>query len=332
MFKINSTDNLKTLFLALNLLFTGILVAQVGIGTTSPDSSSILDITSLKSGILIPRMNQEQRDDIIDPAEGLLLYQNDNNPGFYYYSGTIWIALNNLGGEFTSSSGVVQNTTDIANDDFVFGSTSLNNNVGTTDDSRFFFDKSRSAFRAGFASGVQWDNINIGDFSFASGEQTRASGINAVAMGRFSDAAGNRAIAMGNQASASNVSAIAIGDIAVASADNSISIGNQTTASAIAATAIGDRTEASGQAATAMGSTTNASGDFSIAIGRTTVASAISSIAIGRSSVAVANNAVAIGNRNTASGNAATATGSDTIASGDSSTSMVALLQVEIGL
>jgi len=67
--------------------------AQVGIGTTSPNVSSMLDIKSTTAGILIPRMTQTQRNAItVNTATiGLLIYQTDNTSGFYYYNGTSWV-------------------------------------------------------------------------------------------------------------------------------------------------------------------------------------------------------------------------------------------------
>src|SRR5690242_14057221 len=61
-----------------------------GIGTTTPNSSSLLEIKSTTKGLLIPRMTQAQRNAIHTPAKGLLIYQTDNNPGFYYYDGSAW--------------------------------------------------------------------------------------------------------------------------------------------------------------------------------------------------------------------------------------------------
>jgi len=72
--------------LLLNGFFTA--TSQVGINTTEPDPSSALDIQSTESGILIPRMTQVQRDAIANPATGLMIYQTDNTPGFYYYEGS----------------------------------------------------------------------------------------------------------------------------------------------------------------------------------------------------------------------------------------------------
>jgi len=66
------------------------LNAQVGIGTTSPDSSAALDITSTSSGLMISKMTQIQRDAIPSPSTGLLIYQLDGAVGFYYFDGVIW--------------------------------------------------------------------------------------------------------------------------------------------------------------------------------------------------------------------------------------------------
>ena len=67
---------------------------RIGIGTLSPNNSAILDITSTSKGILIPRMTESQRLLISTPAQGLLIYQNNGNPGFYFYDGGNWIRLN----------------------------------------------------------------------------------------------------------------------------------------------------------------------------------------------------------------------------------------------
>lgn len=69
------------------------LSAQVGIGTTTPDASAMLQIDNTSGGILVPRMNQAQRNLITTPATGLLIFQTDVTPGFYYYNGTAWITF-----------------------------------------------------------------------------------------------------------------------------------------------------------------------------------------------------------------------------------------------
>jgi hypothetical protein len=72
------------------VLLTATTYAQVGIGTTTPDASSALDITSTTKGLLIPRMKAAERDVISSAATGLMIYQTDGTPGFYYYNGSSW--------------------------------------------------------------------------------------------------------------------------------------------------------------------------------------------------------------------------------------------------
>jgi hypothetical protein len=65
---------LKYLFIFFILLSSRSLYGQVGIGTVTPENSSILDISSSSKGLLIPRLSTLQRDAIVSPAEGLLIY------------------------------------------------------------------------------------------------------------------------------------------------------------------------------------------------------------------------------------------------------------------
>ncbi len=88
---------MKSIFIALFLYVPFFLNAQVGIGTTSPHTSAVLELSSNNSGLLIPRMTESQRvNDINNPTAGLLVYQTDGVEGFYYFDGgtSAWIALN----------------------------------------------------------------------------------------------------------------------------------------------------------------------------------------------------------------------------------------------
>ena len=77
-------------------------LAQVGIGTTTPDASAELDITSANRGLLMPRVALTSTADTgtIAGAEAtsLLVYNTatagDVTPGFYYWNGTQWTRLN----------------------------------------------------------------------------------------------------------------------------------------------------------------------------------------------------------------------------------------------
>ena len=60
------------------------MFAQVGIGTTLPDESSVLDVTSTTQGMLTPRMTTAQRSAIVSPANGLIVYDTDLKSFFNY--------------------------------------------------------------------------------------------------------------------------------------------------------------------------------------------------------------------------------------------------------
>jgi uncharacterized protein (TIGR02145 family) len=66
--------------------------AQVGIGTTTPDASSILDVESTDKGFLPPRLTSAQRDAIASPAEGLTIY-NTESDCLESFNGSYWISL-----------------------------------------------------------------------------------------------------------------------------------------------------------------------------------------------------------------------------------------------
>ncbi len=68
-------------------------INNTGIAVAGADASALLDVISTDRGVLIPRMRQLQRDAILSPAQGLLIFQTDGNTGFYYYDGNNWTQL-----------------------------------------------------------------------------------------------------------------------------------------------------------------------------------------------------------------------------------------------
>lgn len=90
------TLTLTTIFL---LLATMAIAQGVAINENgaAPDPSAMLDVQSTEKGVLVPRMSQAQRDAISSPATGLLIYQTDNEPGFYFNAGTpvspVWLGI-----------------------------------------------------------------------------------------------------------------------------------------------------------------------------------------------------------------------------------------------
>ncbi|PRP68050.1 cell wall anchor protein [Nonlabens agnitus] len=81
----------KSLFIFCFLCFV-ISFAQVGIGTAMPDPSALLDISSSTQGMLAPRMTTTQRLAIVSPANGLLVYDTDENR-FFFYEDDSWSSL-----------------------------------------------------------------------------------------------------------------------------------------------------------------------------------------------------------------------------------------------
>lgn len=65
---------------------------SVGVGTSSPDSSAVLDLRSATKGFLPPRMNTGLRLAIDEPAEGLVIYDSDYDK-LFCYTGSTWVQL-----------------------------------------------------------------------------------------------------------------------------------------------------------------------------------------------------------------------------------------------
>lgn len=72
------------------LCFPALMLSQsVGIGTQSPDSSALVDMSSTTKGMLVPRMTTAQRDAIVDPAAGLMILNLDDYC-MDIFDGTYW--------------------------------------------------------------------------------------------------------------------------------------------------------------------------------------------------------------------------------------------------
>ena len=76
------------IFIALLFLATTTLHAQVGIGTPTPDTKAALDVSSNSKGLLIPRMSTAQRDLIVSPPEGLIIFNSDTKRIEVYNAGS----------------------------------------------------------------------------------------------------------------------------------------------------------------------------------------------------------------------------------------------------
>ena len=73
-------------------VLTATSTGNVGIGTTSPNASALLDVSSTTRGFLPPRMTNAQMVAIATPAAGLVVYDTTNNK-LNVYDGTNWVAV-----------------------------------------------------------------------------------------------------------------------------------------------------------------------------------------------------------------------------------------------
>lgn len=135
--------------------------------------------------------------------------------------------------------------------------------VGT----RMMWYPKKAAFRVGGVSATQWDNANIGNYSLATGYNTRASGVYAAAFGSGTIASGAYSISACENSTASGTSSVAMGSSCLSSGAYSVTLSRGATASDTCSVAMGYHPTASGKFAFSLGYTTVASGAFSYALG-----------------------------------------------------------------
>ena len=140
----------------------------------------------------------------------------------------------------------------------------------------------KAAFRVGRVGSygsTYWNRDNIGNYSFAAGQNTRASGSHSFSVGLGTTASGDESVALGNNGTASGnrsmsfngtasgVGSLALGSGAQASADDALALGPSSVASGLASVVIGPST-AHGAFAVAIGLQNSARGNFSTALGK----------------------------------------------------------------
>lgn len=69
--------------------------AQVGIGTTSPNSKSLLELNSTTKGLLLPRLTATEKATMnLSVADaGMMVYQNSTPKGIFMFDGVAWCGL-----------------------------------------------------------------------------------------------------------------------------------------------------------------------------------------------------------------------------------------------
>jgi len=105
------------LLITLTIFFFKVSQAQTPIdgvlldatNTQAKQPGAAAEVYSTTGGFLTPRMTQAQRDLIATnctctPTTGMLIYQTNNTPGYYYYNGSSWVLIAS-----SSGSGFIEN-------------------------------------------------------------------------------------------------------------------------------------------------------------------------------------------------------------------------------
>jgi uncharacterized protein (TIGR02145 family) len=155
---------MRIIFLASLLFFSIVTFAQVGIGTTTPDGSAKLDVSSTTKGFLPPRLTTTERNQINSPAAGLMIY-NTTLSAIQFYTGTSWISANyafsdtsllNLTTRFSQVNTNVNNKLNITDtSDMLFNyKTGLNNKLNYIDTSTMLSGYLRKADTASLSNRI----------------------------------------------------------------------------------------------------------------------------------------------------------------------------------
>ena len=138
---------------------------NIGIGTSSPNASTLIDISSTTQGVRFPTLNTTQQNAISSPATGLLIWNSDSL-ALCMYNGTAWLKVSQGGGGgIGGSTGSTDNS--ILRADGTGGSTLQGTTTAATlaDDGTGTF----SAVTIGTYGGAKGITAGATDFYFVNG-------------------------------------------------------------------------------------------------------------------------------------------------------------------
>jgi hypothetical protein len=204
-----------------NTIYGNLAANRITIGASNSPSVT-LDINGTDA-LIVARGTTAQRPSV--PVNGMIRYNADTDRFEGYENGSWANVIADTAVLWENTAGVVRaasGTVAYATEDFVFGSPQLADDTNTDHDARMFFDKSKGAFRAGYVTGDQWDDANIGNNSIAFGG-ARATGTSSFAVGEdhstnasgYSSVAMMSGVASGSYSLASGISVLSGGTYSV---------------------------------------------------------------------------------------------------------------------
>jgi hypothetical protein len=222
-----------TLFMLVSIFSfsQGVLISEEENAVT--EASAILEIQSKEKGFLPPRMSTIEREAIVNAANGLVVYDTDEET-LYLFDGTEWKALSTQSSKWLSSGQDIYRNggnvgigisspvsllhslgTGIGEGNVVFEGQFKSGNHGNLafqgSGTRMMWYPDKAAFRVGFVSENNWDMDSIGIFSMAFGYNTKASGDRSTAFGRSTSATGAYSTSLGRVSTALGNTSIAAG-------------------------------------------------------------------------------------------------------------------------
>jgi len=275
------------------------LQAQVGIGTTTPNSSAILHLNDPKKGLLLTSIALISSSDNItipSPAIGLLIWNNGTGglspAGLYYWNNSQWNIVsagnNSSNGDGWNTTGGNAGSGSGANTAMSFGTTSFDDLV--------FKTNNIVSGRLGVNNSVLFGSgTSASQNAVAIGTNAKADSNESTAVGYNSSAAGYQSLAMGYNAKTTSNSETAVGFNAQTSGQNSTALGSGSKGLGQNSIALGYEAQTTSFNSTALGSNSKGLGQNSTALGYNSQASALNSTAIGSGSSAGGQNSTAIG-------------------------------------
>ncbi|HMP91284.1 MAG TPA: tail fiber domain-containing protein [Phnomibacter sp.] len=281
-------------------------MAQVAIGTSTLEPHTLLQLNSTTQGLLLPRLTEAQRNAIVNPADALMIYQTNNNPGTYWYHNNggwrrlekapppVWNLQGNdaLVGMFVGTTTATETrlitnnslSMRILPDGAIAAGAGTNNNSPavarlTLRDGRGLIVRHTTAALPASPAEAPVTGAGIPMMWYGDKAAFRAGYVDAGQWNSFWT--GNYSAAFGENTIASNEAGFAAGNAAFALGPASVSIGSTTQATGRGSVAMGNTTLAEGEGAVAMGRNTEARGLGSVALGYGTLAKSMGEVAVG---------------------------------------------------